>query len=146
MSFYGKVPFIDTTPMLWCRQPDKRIRGLLFFMFSFFFFNQESSQFGNNRALMTMHMSVLFVWQVDSVLGPLQLSLYKMLGNVWEFLLLFLVLHLSFATGLAKMYSYYVASQVELRRQNMTHYEETHHFARWISEKVACVLFAWYCS
>ena len=71
---------------------------------------------------MTMHikLSVLFVWQVDSVLGPLQLSLYKMLGDVWEFLLLFLVLHLSFATGLAKMYSYYVASQLELHRQNMT--------------------------
>ena len=77
-----------------------------------------------------MHISVLFVWQVDSVLGPLQLSLYKMLGDVWKFLLLFLVLHLSFSTGLTKMYSYYVASQVELHRQNMTHYEKTHHFAR----------------
>ena len=83
-----------------------------------------------HRTLITMHRSVFFVWQVDSVLGPLQLSLYKMLGNVWEFLLLFLVLHLSFATGLAKMYSYYVASQLELHRQNMTHYEETHYFAR----------------
>ena len=102
----------------------------LFFVFSFFFSNPGSSQFGNHRALMTMHISFLFVWQVDSVLGPLQLSLYKMLGNVWEFLLLFLVLHLSFATGLAKMYSYYVASQVEIHRQNMTHYEKTHHFAR----------------
>ena len=103
----------------------------LCFPFSFsFFFNRGSSQFGKNKALLTMHISVLFICQVDSVLGPLQLSLYKMLGNVWEFLLLFLVLHLSFATGLAKMYSYYVASQLELHRQNMTHYEEKHYFAR----------------
>ena len=107
-------------------------RPLVFyvFLFPFFFFNRGSSQFGKNKALLTMHISVLFFCQVDSVLGPLQLSLYKMLGNVWEFLLLFLVLHLSFATGLAKMYSYYVASQLELHRQNMTHYEETHYFAR----------------
>ena len=84
-----------------------------------------------HRTLITMHRSVFFVWQVDSVLGPLQLSLYKMLRDVWKFLLLFLVLHLSFSTGLAKMYHYYVASQVELQRQNMRHYgEKTHHFAR----------------
>ncbi|XP_015778813.1 PREDICTED: short transient receptor potential channel 4-like isoform X2 [Acropora digitifera] len=75
---------------------------------------------------------ILFVvaFMVDSVLGPLQLSLYKMLRDVWKFLLLFLVLHLSFSTGLVKMYNYYVASQVELQRQNMRHYgEKTHHFA-----------------
>ncbi|XP_074637768.1 short transient receptor potential channel 5-like isoform X2 [Acropora palmata] len=82
-----------------------------------------------SSAIIISFFHLTHIFQVDSVLGPLQLSLYKMLGNVWEFLLLFLVLHLSFATGLAKMYSYYVASQVEIHRQNMTHYEKTHHFA-----------------
>ncbi|KAK2555386.1 Short transient receptor potential channel 5 [Acropora cervicornis] len=82
-----------------------------------------------SSAIIISFFHLTHIFQVDSVLGPLQLSLYKMLGNVWEFLLLFLVLHLSFATGLAKMYSYYVASQLELHRQNMTYYEETHYFA-----------------
>ncbi|XP_067017232.1 short transient receptor potential channel 5-like isoform X1 [Acropora muricata] len=82
-----------------------------------------------SSAIIISFFHLTHIFQVDSVLGPLQLSLYKMLGNVWEFLLLFLVLYLSFATGLAKMYSYYVASQLELHRQNMTHYEETHYFA-----------------
>ena len=77
-----------------------------------------------------MQISFLFDVQVDSVLGPLQLSLYRMLYDVLEFLLLFLVLYISFATGLAKMYKYYVAAQLELEKQNMTHYEKTHPYAR----------------
>ena len=72
----------------------------------------------------------LFV-QVDSVLGPLQLSLYRMLNDVFHFLLLFLVLYLSFTTGLAKIYRYYVASQLEMKTRNNTHYEETHPYTRW---------------
>ena len=67
-----------------------------------------------------MQISFLFVVQVDSVLGPLQLSLYRMLYDVLEFLLLFLVLYISFVTGLANMYNYYVASQLELGN-NVTH-------------------------
>ncbi|XP_067017231.1 short transient receptor potential channel 4-like [Acropora muricata] len=82
-----------------------------------------------SSAIIISFFHLTHIFQVDSVLGPLQLSLYKMLRDVWKFLLLFLVLYLSFSTGLAKMYSYYVASQVELQRQNMTHYEKTHHFA-----------------
>ncbi|XP_015764521.1 PREDICTED: short transient receptor potential channel 4-like isoform X2 [Acropora digitifera] len=82
-----------------------------------------------SSAIIISFFHLTHIFQVDSVLGPLQLSLYKMLRDVWKFLLLFLVLYLSFATGLAKMYSYYVASQVELLRQNMTHYEKTHYFA-----------------
>ncbi|KAK2555375.1 Short transient receptor potential channel 5 [Acropora cervicornis] len=82
-----------------------------------------------SSAIIISFFHLTHIFQVDSVLGPLQLSLYKMLRDVWKFLLLFLVLYLSFSTVLAKMYHYYVASQVELQRQNMRHYEKTHHFA-----------------
>ncbi|XP_068731891.1 short transient receptor potential channel 5-like isoform X1 [Montipora capricornis] len=73
------------------------------------------------------HLSHIF--QVDSVLGPLQLSLYRMLKDVWKFLLLFFLLYISFATGLTNMYSYYVASQIKLEQRNMTHYEKWHPYA-----------------
>ena len=80
-------------------------------------------------SLISVDLFSLFV-QVDSVLGPLQLSLYRMLNDVFHFLLLFLVLYLSFATGLAKIYRYYVASQLELKKRNETHHEETHPYTR----------------
>ena len=80
-------------------------------------------------SLISVDLFSLFV-QVDSVLGPLQLSLYRMLNDVFHFLLLFLVLYLSFATGLAKIYRYYVASQLELKKRNETHHEETHAYTR----------------
>ena len=58
------------------------------------------------------------VFQVNSVLGPLQLSLYKMLKDVLKFLAVFLLLYIAFATGVAKIYSYYVASQIKLGEMN----------------------------
>jgi len=60
------------------------------------------------------------IFQIDSVLGPLQLSLYKMLKDVVRFLFIYLLLYLSFATGVVKVYSFYVTSQIELQKQNMT--------------------------
>ncbi|XP_068730693.1 short transient receptor potential channel 7-like [Montipora capricornis] len=69
------------------------------------------------------------IFQVDSVLGPLQLSLYRMLSDVWKFLLLFILLYVAFVTGLTKMYAYYVASQIKLEQRNMTHYEKWHPYA-----------------
>ncbi|XP_068731801.1 transient-receptor-potential-like protein [Montipora capricornis] len=83
--------------------------------------------FSSGIILAFFHLTHIF--QVDSVLGPLQLSLYKMLRDVWKFLLLFLLLYISFATGLTKMYSYYVASQIKLEQRNMTHYEKGHPYA-----------------
>ena len=70
------------------------------------------------------------ILQIDSVLGPLQLSLYKMLKDVWRFLVIFLLLYISFATGMVKVYSYYVASQIDLKAQNMSHYREDHPYAK----------------
>ena len=69
-----------------------------------------------------MQISFLFVVQVDSVLGPLQLSLYRMLYDVLEFLLLFLVLYISFVTGLANMYNYHDAAQLELKKNVTPNY------------------------
>ncbi|XP_068731946.1 short transient receptor potential channel 6-like [Montipora capricornis] len=83
--------------------------------------------FSSGIAMAFFHLTHIF--QVDSVLGPLQLSLYRMLRDIWKFLLLFLLLYISFATGLTKMYSYYVASQIKLEQRNMTHYEKWHPYA-----------------
>ncbi|XP_068695738.1 short transient receptor potential channel 6-like isoform X2 [Montipora foliosa] len=83
--------------------------------------------FSSGIVVAFFHLTHAF--QVDSVLGPLQLSLYRMLRDVWKFLLLFLLLYISFATGLTKMYSYYVASQIKLEQRNMTHHEKWHPYA-----------------
>ncbi|XP_068695735.1 short transient receptor potential channel 4-like [Montipora foliosa] len=83
--------------------------------------------FSSGIVMAFFHLTHAF--QVDSVLGPLQLSLYRMLRDVWKFLLLFLLLYISFATGLTKMYSYYVASQIKLEQRNMTHHEKWHPYA-----------------
>ena len=75
------------------------------------------------------HLAHFF--QVNSTLGPLQLSLYKMLRDVLKFLAIFLLLYFAFATGVAKIYSYYVASQIELKKQDTknTDYQVSHPFA-----------------
>ncbi|KAJ7377783.1 hypothetical protein OS493_026350 [Desmophyllum pertusum] len=67
------------------------------------------------------------VFQVNSVLGPLQLSLYKMLKDVLKFLAIFLLLYIAFATGVAKIYSYYVASQIKLQKQDASHPAQVTH-------------------
>ena len=61
------------------------------------------------------------VFQVNSVLGPLQLSLYKMLKDVLKFLAIFLLLYIAFATGVAIIYSYYVSSQKKLGNDQPSH-------------------------
>ena len=75
------------------------------------------------------HLAHFF--QVSSTLGPLQLSLYKMLRDVLKFLAIFLLLYFAFATGVAKIYSYYVASEIELQKQDTrtTYYQVSHPFA-----------------
>ena len=78
-------------------------------------------------ASVVAYFHLTHIFQVDSVLGPLQLSLYKMLKDVGRFLFIFLVLYISFVTGVVKVYSYYVASQTKLRKENVTcYYEESH--------------------
>ena len=73
------------------------------------------------------------VFQVNSVLGPLQLSLYKMLKDVLKFLAIFLLLYIAFATGVAKIYSYYVDSQIKLRELNESQgYEPYHPYGKYV--------------
>ena len=45
--------------------------------------------------------------QVSSVLGPLQLSLYRMLRDVLKFLLIFFGIFMAFVMGVRNLYSYY---------------------------------------
>ena len=73
------------------------------------------------------------VFQVSSVLGPLQLSLYKMLKAVLKFLAIFLLLYIAFATAVAKIYTYYVASQIKLRELDDNHdYKASHPYAKYV--------------
>lgn len=72
-------------------------------------------------------------FQVNSTLGPLQLSLYRMLKDVLKFLLIFLMLYIAFATGVVKVYSYYVASQIKLRDHDNSHYQEYHPYAKYVN-------------
>ena len=73
------------------------------------------------------------VFQINSVLGPLQLSLYKMLKDVLKFLVIFLLLYIAFVTGLAKIYTYYVASQIKLKELNDSHgYQPSHPYGKYV--------------
>lgn len=82
------------------------------------------------------HLAHFF--QVNSTLGPLQLSLYKMLRDVLKFLAIFLLLYFAFATGVAKIYSYYVASQRELQKRDTktADYQLSHPFALWVFQNI----------
>ena len=73
------------------------------------------------------------IFQVSSILGPLQLSLYKMLIDVLKFLAIFLLLYISFSTGVAKIYTYYVVSQIKLRELDDSHvYKASHPYAKYV--------------
>ena len=80
------------------------------------------------------------VFQVNSTLGPLQLSLYRMLKDVVKFLIIFLMLFIAFGTGVVKVYSYYVASQMKLREQDNSHYQESHPYAEYVDVSMFFVL------
>ena len=75
------------------------------------------------------YFHLLHVFQVNSTLGPLQLSLYKMLKDVVKFLLIFALIYAAFSTGLVKIYTYYVASQNKLRNENDSHYDSSHPYS-----------------
>ena len=70
-------------------------------------------------------------FQVSSTLGPMQLCLFNMLKDVIKFLAIISVLFFAFVTGLTKIYSYYIQSEKELQKQNITiHYNTTHPYAK----------------
>ena len=67
--------------------------------------------------------SVISVWhfgnlcQVNSVFGPLQLSMYRMFKDILKFLTIFLGLFLAFTLGVRNLYSYNRSLQLEIRQQ-----------------------------
>ncbi|RMX40941.1 hypothetical protein pdam_00023755, partial [Pocillopora damicornis] len=83
--------------------------------------------YASATVLAFFHLAHAF--QVSSTLGPLQLSLYRMLKDVAKFLFIFLMLFIAFATGLIKIYSYYVVSQVKLREEGESQFQDFHPYA-----------------
>ena len=59
--------------------------------------------------------------QVNSMLGPLQLSLVKMVRDIAKFLFLFLLLFLAFAWAERKVYSGYVHARTTFVANTSTH-------------------------
>ena len=80
-------------------------------------------------ATVMAYFHLTHAFQVNSTLGPLQLSLYRMLKDVLKFLLIFFMLYIAFASGVVKVYSYYVASQIKIRDQDNSHYQDSHPYA-----------------
>ena len=76
---------------------------------------QSNAFFAFGMVLAFFHISNSL--QVNSMLGPLQLSLIKMVRDIAKFLFLFLLLFLAFAWAERKLYSSYVHA----RAGNTTH-------------------------
>ena len=72
---------------------------------------------------------MLSALQVTSYLGPLQLSLYKLFGDVVKFLLFFGMIFLSFGLGIRRLYSHYVVAQRQRQQQKNATATEEHKFA-----------------
>ena len=84
--------------------------------------------YASATVLAFFHLSHAF--QVSSTLGPLQLSLYRMLKDVVKFIFIFLMLFMAFGTGLVKVYSYYVVSQVKLHEEGESQFRAFHPYAQ----------------
>ena len=82
-------------------------------------------------AIVVSVFHLLDLCQVNSVLGPLQLSLYRMLRDVIKFLLIFSAVFFAFAMGVRNLYSYYNSLLEEIREhygtQNGTEMIEKDH-------------------
>ncbi|PFX26205.1 short transient receptor potential channel 4-like isoform X1 [Stylophora pistillata] len=72
-----------------------------------------------------------YIFQVSSTLGPLQLSLYRMLKDICRFLIIYFTLFLAFGAGLVKLFSYYVSSRYkrEEAADPSSHYVARHDLA-----------------
>lgn len=54
---------------------------------------------------------LLYIFQMSQVLGPLQLSLSRMIYDILQMLLIFFIVICAFASGLTRLYIYYTDSQ-----------------------------------
>ena len=84
-------------------------------------------------AIVMAFLNFTSVFQVNKTLGPLQLSLFRMLKDVWRFLIIFLMLYIAFLAGVVKVYSYYRASQIKLREDGDTSFGAAHPYAEYAS-------------
>ena len=69
---------------------------------------------------------------MNYVLGPLQLSLLRMLQDVLKFLLFFAGIFAAFVMGLRHLYSYYNSIQAEINKNHTNHTvvaESNHQFS-----------------
>ncbi len=58
-------------------------------------------------------------FQVNYILGPLQLSLYRMLQDVLKFLLFFGAIFVAFVMGVRNLYSYFHSIQAEIAEHSV---------------------------
>ncbi|XP_076229482.1 short transient receptor potential channel 4 [Nomia melanderi] len=58
-------------------------------------------------ATITAFLKLMYIYQLDYNLGPLQLSLGKMIYDVQKFIALFLIILIAFTVGTCKLYQYY---------------------------------------
>ncbi|VDL16916.1 unnamed protein product [Hymenolepis diminuta] len=58
---------------------------------------------------------IIFLFQVNEQLGPLQISLGNMLIDITKFLFIFLLVITSFACGLHQLYYYYFSEDNDMR-------------------------------
>ena len=79
-------------------------------------------------AIVVSFFHALNAFQLNSYLGPLQLSLYKLFGDVLKFLLFFGMIFLSFGLGIRRLYSHYLVTQRHFVQKNETAAEK-HEFA-----------------
>lgn len=69
----------------------------------------SNSFFAMAFLLAFLHISSTF--QVNSVMGPLQLSLIKMTGDILKFLFLFIVIYIAFTMAIRNVYSQFAWAQ-----------------------------------
>lgn len=82
-----------------------------------------NATFSIGLVLSFVHASNFF--QVNSFLGPLQLSLVKMMRDILKFLFLFLLLYLAFGWAERKVYSRYIQA-----REKFVGNETEHEFSK----------------
>ena len=54
---------------------------------------------------------ILYIFQISQILGPLQLSLSRMISDILQMFIIFFVMIFAFATGLTRLYIYYADSK-----------------------------------
>jgi hypothetical protein len=74
------------------------------------------------------------VLQANAVFGPLQLSLYHLIHDVFKFMVFFVLIFMAFGLSLRKLYSHYISTQNYIAEQkksiNGTASDSEHQFSK----------------